>query len=158
MTFYCWKCFSEMRSPFGTCPRCGTTQDTDARNYVEKLRAALAHPLAETRRRAVYLLGEKHVADAVDDLRQLVAGDPDPFLAEEAAIALGKIGNDKACEALAVAARHSSFIVRTRAIEALVAAGGQWAHLANELARHDPSASVRQAAEASSQTTDDDTL
>jgi HEAT repeat protein len=148
MTFYCWKCFSEMRSPLGTCPRCGAAQDIDFRDYVAKLRAALAHPLAETRRRAIFLLGEKHVAEAVDDLKRIIVGDSDPFLAEEAAIALGKIADQKALAALIAAARHRSFLVRARAVKALTAAGGTWARLANELARNDPSAMVRESVRA----------
>jgi HEAT repeat protein len=145
MAFYCWRCFSEMRLSLEICPRCGAAQDIDQRNYMEKLRAAVVHPLAETRRRAIFLLGEKRVAEAVGDLQEIIARDPDPFLAEEAAIALGKIGDEKAREALTDAARHKSFIVRARAIEALAAAGGRWQRLANDLARQDSSAMVRQA-------------
>jgi HEAT repeat protein len=146
MTFYCWRCFSEIMSGFGTCPRCAARQDVDERGYVEKLRAALVHPLAETRRRAIFLLGEKRAAEAIEDLSDIIADEPDPFLAEEATLALGKIGDENALNALTAAARHRSFIVRARAVEALAAAGGNWARLAGELARADPSAMVRGAA------------
>jgi HEAT repeats len=143
MTFFCWKCFAEIESLSAICRSCGAAQDSDHFTYTEKLRGALTHPLAETRRRAIFLIGEKRIAEAVDDLSRVIAGKSDPFLAEEAAIALGKIGNESALYALTAAARHRSFIVRARALEALRGAGGYWARLARNWARGDPSAVVR---------------
>jgi HEAT repeat protein len=146
MTFYCWNCFAEMRSPESVCTRCGMGQDVARRDYVAKLRGALAHSVAETRRRAIFLLGEKRVAEAVGDLAGLLKAESDPFLVEEAMIALGKIGGDEALRAVLAGASHGSFIVRARAVQALVGAGGEWARAAIEIARDDPSAMVREAA------------
>jgi len=143
MTFFCWKCFNEVESLSGTCGSCGASQDSDHLTYSKKLRAALVHPLAETRRRAIFLIGEKRDAEAVDDLSQIIAAESDPFLAEEAAIALGKISNEPALYALTAAARHPSFMVRARALAALREAGGYWTRLAHNWARSDPSAMVR---------------
>ncbi len=148
MTYYCWNCFAEMRAPGGACPQCGKPQEIDRRDYIAKLRAAVGHPLAETRRRAIFLLGEKRVAEAVGDLARVLDSERDPFLAEEAMIALGKIGGDEAMRAVIARARHRSFMVRARAVEALAAAGGNWARIAIEIAREDPSAMVRAAAAA----------
>jgi len=143
MTFFCWKCFAEIESLSTTCQSCGATPDHNDFTYTEKLRRALAHPLVETRRRAIFLIGEKRIAEAVVDLSLIIVGESDPFLAEEAAIALGKIGNEPALYALTAGARHRSFMVRARALEALSAAGGYWARLARNWARSDPSAAVR---------------
>jgi HEAT repeat protein len=150
MTLYCWSCFLEVRPGSGICPRCGKRQDTDQREYLDKLRAALAHPLAETRRRVIFLLGEKRALETVDDLGRIAKTESDPFLAEEAAIALGKIGEDKALCALITAARNRSFMVRARALEALIQAGGHWERLARDLARNDPSGMVRAVAQINS--------
>ncbi|HZO80337.1 MAG TPA: HEAT repeat domain-containing protein [Candidatus Binataceae bacterium] len=144
MTFYCVNCFAELASDDRACPRCGVEQQLDGRDYPAKLRKALKHPLAETRRRAIFVLGEKRVAEAVRDLAELADHEDDPFLVEEAAIALGKIRNEESLAALAHAAHHKSFSVRARAIEALARAGGAWRKIALDIAEHDPSATVRE--------------
>jgi HEAT repeat protein len=144
MTFYCINCFAEIPADRGACPRCGAVQTLDRRDYAAKLRAALAHPLAETRRRAIFLLGEKRVSAAVGELIEVLDRENDPFLAQEAVIALGKIPGQQSLEALARAARHKSFLVRSRAVEALVSAGGVWRKLGLKIAEHDPSAMVRE--------------
>jgi len=146
MTFYCVNCFAELARDDRACPRCGADQHPGRRDYAAKLRAALAHPLAETRRRAIFLLGEKRVAPAVRNLAEIIDREPDPFLVEEAAIALGKIRDQESRAALARAARHKSFLVRARAVEALANAGGAWRKIALEIAEHDPSAMVRESA------------
>ncbi len=146
MTFYCVNCFAELASDDRECPRCGADQHLDRRDYAAKLRAALAHPLAETRRRAIFLLGEKRVAAAVRNLAELVDREDDPFLVEEAAIALGKIRDEESRAALVRAAHHKSFLVRARAVEALANAGGAWRKIALKIAKHDPSAMVRESA------------
>jgi HEAT repeats len=144
MTFYCVNCFAELSTDGGVCPRCGAAQNLDRCDYAAKLRAALAHPIAETRRRAVFLLGEKRVTDAVAELAEILDREDDPFLVEEAAAALGKIQGEQSLAALARAAHHKSFLVRARAVEALAAAGGTWREMALEMAEHDSSAMVRE--------------
>jgi len=113
----------------------------------EKLIRALRHPIGETRRRASFLLGEKRVSEATADLIDLVDHDPDPYVGAEAVTALEKIGTPDALYGIERAASHESFVVRQRAVEALVAAGGEWADTAREIAEDDPSPSVRDAAE-----------
>ncbi len=146
MTFYCINCFAELHDDGGQCPRCGAAQNLDRRDYAAKLRRALGHPIAETRRRVIFLLGEKRITDAVGDLIEILDHESDPFLVEEAATALGTIRGDQSLAALVRAARHRSFLVRARAIEALVCAGGIWRERALEIAEHDPSAMVRESA------------
>ncbi|MFZ0890238.1 MAG: HEAT repeat domain-containing protein [Candidatus Binataceae bacterium] len=111
----------------------------------EKLIRALKHPIGETRRRASFLLGEKRVSEATADLIDLVDRDPDPYVGAEAVGALEKIGNPAALYGIESAACHKSFVIRERAIRALVAAGGEWADTAREVAGSDPSLSVRSA-------------
>jgi HEAT repeat protein len=84
--------------------------------------------------------------DAVEELIQIIDCESDLFLAEEAVVALSKIGQAKALNALLRAARHKSFLVRARSIEALVVARGKWKRAAVDLADHDPSAMVRESA------------
>jgi hypothetical protein len=70
-----------MCSPFGTSKCSGTQQDTDRREYVAKLRETLAHPLAETRGRAVFVLAKT----ARQDCRACLAarGRSDPAETEQ---------------------------------------------------------------------------
>jgi HEAT repeat protein len=150
MTFFCVNCFGELSGEGGRCPRCGATQNLDGRDYVAKLRNALAHPIAETRRRAIYLLGEKRMEEAVGQLIEIVDQENDPFVVEEAVAALGKIRGAMAMEALLRAARHKSFLVRARAIHSLVEAGGDWARAAKRIVRSDSSALVRDAVQTKS--------
>ncbi|MGH7780768.1 MAG: HEAT repeat domain-containing protein [Candidatus Binataceae bacterium] len=144
MTFFCINCFAEIDAEAESCWRCGATQNLDAHDYATKVRMALAHPLADTRRRAIFLLGEKHLAEAVNQLIQLIDTEPDPFLVQEAVVALGKIGGVNALTALVRAVRHKSFLVRACAVEALIIAGGVWEKTAVKLALEDPSETVRE--------------
>jgi HEAT repeat protein len=120
MTFFCINCLAELRAGDERCPRCGVSQSLDLRDYVTKLRAALAHPLAETRRRVIFILGERGEVDATGDLIRVVESDPDPYEAAEAVAALAKIGSADAIAAIRRAARHNSLVVRKHATEALL--------------------------------------
>jgi HEAT repeat protein len=144
MTFFCVECFERLPSESERCPRCGSAQNIDQGDYAAKLRKALSHPMAETRRRVIYLLGEKRIVEAVGELVEILDHESDPFLVEEAADALGKIGGDKALAALVRAAQHKSFLVRARAIQTLARAGGAWKESALQMAERDPSAMVRE--------------
>jgi len=86
------------------------------------------------------------VEEAVGDLVEILEHESDPFLVEEAAQALGKLRVEKALAALVRAARHKSFLVRARAIQSLIEAGGEWASMARQIARSDPSTCVRDSA------------
>jgi HEAT repeats len=149
MVSYCPNCFSEIGSQEGTCLRCRRSEKVRPRDYIARLRAALASPDIETQRRAIFIIGERRVHEAVTDLRWIAQRGPNPHLAEEAAIALGKISGTIALDALvATARRNRSPIVRARALEALLATEGKWAQQASAIARRDPSALVRAVARA----------
>ncbi len=87
------------------------------------------------------------MSEAATNLIDLVEHDPDLYVAAEAVTALEKIGTPDALYGIERAASHESFVVRERAVEALVAAGGEWADAASEIAENDPSPSVREAAQ-----------
>jgi hypothetical protein len=40
---------------------------------------ALSHPLVETRRRVIFLLGEKRAVEAVEELIEVIDCETDPF-------------------------------------------------------------------------------
>ena len=147
MNSFCWNCFQTIDSDDTLCPYCARQQHPVPGDLREKLIRALRHPIGETRRRASFLLGEKRVSEATADLIDLVDHDPDPYVGAEAVTALEKIGTSDALYGIERAASHESFVVRQRAVEALVAAGGEWADTAREIAEDDPSPSVRDAAE-----------
>jgi HEAT repeat protein len=150
MTVFCINCFAEIASDAAVCGRCGALQSGDRREYAEKLRSALRHPIAETRRRAVFLIGERRLEDATVELRKLAQADNDPYLAAEAVDALKKIATPNALTAIEGAARHPSFVVRAQAVQALALAGGKWRESALALARRDPSSMVRASAQVNS--------
>ncbi|MBF6558787.1 MAG: HEAT repeat domain-containing protein [Candidatus Binataceae bacterium] len=129
------------------CPYCARQQHPVPGDLREKLIRALKHPIGETRRRASFVLGEKRMSEAATNLIDLVEHDPDLYVAAEAVTALEKIGTPDALYGIERAASHESFVVRERAVEALVAAGGEWADAASEIAENDPSPSVREAAQ-----------
>ena len=68
----------------------------DARSYQEKLVGALTHPLASTRARICWLLGENKVKAAVPALMQLAESDPDMYVQKAALEALGSLKDQRA--------------------------------------------------------------
>jgi len=156
MTFFCVECLERLPAQTQRCPRCGAAQTSERRDYTAKLRKALMHPIAETRRRAIYLLGEMRIEQTVGELTEILDREPDPFLAEEAAEALAKIGGNDALAALLRAAHHRCFLVRACAIEALVRAGRPWKDIAQRIAQCDSSAMVRESARGEDRSSPDD--
>lgn len=97
MTFFCPKCWKEIPPGREVCPHCGAhLAEEDARPFLEKLRSALHHSEPETAIRAAWILGERREASAVTDLIGVLETSRDGFLAEAAAEALGKIGDERA--------------------------------------------------------------
>ena len=86
-----------------------------------QLERALADPSALVRRRALAVAAETSL-DV--DLRPLL-GDADPMVAEQAAWALGELGDVGAVDALVVAATHTDALVREAAVAALGALGDE---------------------------------
>lgn len=97
MTYFCPKCWKEIPPGREVCPHCGARlAEEDARPFIEKLRSALHHREPETAIRAAWILGERREASAVADLIGVLETSRDGFLAEAAAEALGKIGDQRA--------------------------------------------------------------
>jgi len=121
MTFYCTNCWAEVRESATICPRCGddiATRQARA-DYVDKLIAALHHPIPETAVRAACILGERRERKAVPALMQTVCESENLFLVDAAVEALGKIGDPQALETLHEAARHASARLRRTVGQAL---------------------------------------
>jgi HEAT repeat protein len=144
MTFYCLYCFAEFPRDGAPCRRCGAAQGLDRRDYAAKLRAALVHPLTETRRRAIFLLGEMRMMDAVGELVEIMNSEGNPFLVREAVVALGKIQGELSLTASVRVAHHRSFLVRARVVKVLTDLGGIWRKKVLEIAEQDPSSMVRE--------------
>jgi HEAT repeat protein len=89
------------------------------RSYVEKLIAALEHPEAQTPVRAAWLLGELRAASGVRALLRVIEATTDPYLAEAAIEALGKIGDPAARPLLERACQTGALPVRRAARRAL---------------------------------------
>lgn len=93
MTFYCPNCWKEIDPNLQVCPYCGANQEAlSEEEYDEKLIRALHHPEPMTPIRAAYILGERRVTRAVDDLEKVIDENNDPYLVQAAIEALGKIG------------------------------------------------------------------
>jgi cyclophilin family peptidyl-prolyl cis-trans isomerase/HEAT repeat protein len=76
-------------------------------------------PEARVRRRAALAAGRVGLADAIQPLSALLAGDDDPEVRQMAAFALGLIGDISARQALQGALTQPSAVVQGRAAEAL---------------------------------------
>lgn len=146
MTVFCLRCWAENRREDTFCRRCGARLDTRDKEFVAKLIAALGHPEPLTRRRAAWILGELRDRRALAPLIAAVEGSADPDLLEGAVEALGKLGDERAVDALARLLRSSYLSVRLKAVEALRSIGGPRATEAMRSALDDPNVSVREKA------------
>ena len=118
MLAFCTRCWSGMRTEDIVCPGCGARVDDDPRSFEQKLIAALAHPLPETRSRICWLLGQKRAAWAIPHLLKML-GDADLFVRVAALRALGEIGDPSAESALQAASKDDKPLVRVVAQGAL---------------------------------------
>src|SRR6266536_2614698 len=146
MVFYCPNCWRQIPGEQQVCSHCGENVSSwDERAFTEKLLQALSHPEPLTQIRAVYLLGEKKIAEAAGALTRLFRRSKDPFLQGEVIEAIGKIGGDAAFSLLVEALHHRSFIVRGEAAKALAKfPGNGTVKRALEQALKDPSSYVRE--------------
>jgi len=118
MLAFCTRCWSEISASDLVCPECGARVDDDPRSFEQKLVAALAHPLPETRARICWVLGQKKAGWAVPHLLHALA-DRDLFVRVAALRALGEIGDSSALAALERAAADENLMIRTVAKRAL---------------------------------------
>jgi HEAT repeat protein len=113
--YFCPKCWSDFGEDLALCPQCG--QDIGAfwkaKDYVEKLIAALDHPEQETPIRTAWILGKLRDERAVEPLINLIGRTQDVYIASAAVEALGLLGAPRAREFLrGVAAKHPAAMVR----------------------------------------------
>jgi predicted amidophosphoribosyltransferase len=120
VVFFCPACWEEIREGRAHCPHCGADlAEADRQPFTIKLRRALRHRESQTAVRAAWILRELRERSAVPDLVNILETSRDLYLAEAAAVALGKIGDEQAVPALASATREGALRVRRAAAEAL---------------------------------------
>jgi len=120
MVLFCPFCFAQVGRETKFCPKCGADPDDfDALPFARKLRLALNHPEPVTAARAAWILGERGEHEAVEDLIRVLETTADSYLAENAALALGKLGDSRAVPNLRRAASRGTLRVRHAAAAAL---------------------------------------
>jgi HEAT repeat protein len=115
MRYFCPNCWSDFAEDLALCPQCGQdiVASWKAKDYGEKLIAALDHPEQETPIRAAWILGKLRDERAVEPLIALVGKTHDVYIASAAVEALGLLGTPRAREFLrGVAAGHPAAMVR----------------------------------------------
>ena len=118
MIFYCPACWKEIREDDKKCQRCGSDLTVlDQKSFDEKLIQALGHPVRETARMAVWILGERKTVEAVAPLIRLFDETENPFLQREILDTLDKIGTEDALNFIMESLDHHVSIVRRRAWE-----------------------------------------
>jgi HEAT repeat protein len=148
LTIYCPVCYAANAETRSVCAECGASlAEEEAGDFTDRLLWALHHPEPTVAPRAAWVLGERRDRRAVEPLIALTARTREMGALEEAARALGKIGDPRAIPALVSLLRGSYVSVRVQAARALGAIGGTCAVSALTQARTDPSASVRAAAQ-----------
>jgi len=120
MIFFCPNCWNELPGEEQICPHCKECLSSRSKNtFTEKLLQALLHPEPQAQMRAVYVLGEKRITEAVGPLTQLFRRSKNPFLQSEVVEAIGNIGGEAGVSLLMEALDHRSFIVRGEAVRSL---------------------------------------
>jgi HEAT repeat protein len=146
MTIYCPVCYAAHPETDRICGRCGADlHGAEAADYTSGLIWALQHPEPTVAPRAAWILGERRDRAALEPLMNLARTSHDLGALEEAATALGKLGDEAAVPALVELLQRSYVSVRVRAAAALGAIGGADAEAALRNADSDPSPSVREA-------------
>ena len=115
ITFYCPNCWREIPPHASVCAFCQTHLDERANDsFVEKLLAALNHPVPAKAAFAAYLLGELRERNALEALLEIARERGEPERREAAIIALGKLGDARAMEALTKIAADEASYARER--------------------------------------------
>ena len=150
MIFFCPNCWAQVREEEKTCPQCRVKIGAfDQLSYFDKLTRALNHPVATTRMRAAYILGEIGDLRGIKPLAEVIDrawGREGIFFLREIAIALGKIDGQEALPALIHLMNHPSFLIRETALNSLGKIRKGEAIAAIQKAVKDPSSRVRELA------------
>jgi HEAT repeat protein len=150
LIFFCPKCWSEVKEDDKICPECQETiAPLDQASYFDKLTRALHHPVAATRMRAAYILGEigdKRGIEPLADIIDRAWGKENLFFLREIAIALGKIDGDEAVPVLVHLLGHPSFLIREEALKSLPSGKNKLAAEAVRKALNESSTAIRELA------------
>lgn len=122
-------------------------KEFDSKNikYFEKL---LSHNDHIIRTRAVCILAEIAIEDAVTPISSVLKEDDDELVRHEAAFSLGQLGYNSAIDALSLAVKNDpSFFVRHEAAIALGVIGSEMARGILNQALEDPHEEVRKSAD-----------
>jgi len=113
----CLACFHLISAAAQTCPYCGADLAAfSARDYVDKLIAALAHPLSEVRMRAIIALGWRGEVHAAQPLLDLALRHPVDVVEGLAVLdSLARMGVEGRGAMAALAERHRAHAVREAA-------------------------------------------
>jgi len=113
--FYCLHCWRELADDVPVCPACGLEikRSWEAKDFAEKLVAALDHPEPTTPIRAALLLGRLKDPRAVTPLMDLARTSQDVFIVQAAARALGEIKTADATDFLLTLRNHPAALVRS---------------------------------------------
>jgi HEAT repeat protein len=125
ITWFCSMCFAEVDAAASRCPACrGDTRERVG--YEEGLIRALRHTLPDRQLLAASILGRRGSREAVPHLIAAAENPSDPYLAAEAARALGLIGGSESASALRrLSEAGRSILVRRAAAEALAGEGAE---------------------------------
>ena len=121
ITFYCPNCWTAVPEPSLACPICGydLSGHTDL-SYVEKLLAALGHPVPENRMIAIQVLGDLGVERAFPAFERILQNEQEKYyVLQEVLTAARKIGGPRALDLIRRARQHPSQLVQRFANEIL---------------------------------------
>jgi len=151
MRKFCLNCGLDMPPETTVCPMCGVSLAGEDSDFVDRLIAALRHPVPDRAGLAINILADMlHEPRAILPLIHLLSTSNDAEILRQAVQALGHFGDPRAVEPLlALASRlETALIVRRAVVDALACIGGDGAESGLWAALEDPSASVRELAQA----------
>jgi HEAT repeat protein len=118
ITFFCPRCWKEIKRDDKKCPHCGTDiTEHERKGFEEKLINALGHPERETVQRAVWILGKLKTDKAINPLIRLFEQTDNPYLKREILDALSEIDTSDAMAFIKKSLKSEISIVRKRAEE-----------------------------------------
>lgn len=133
------------------CSRCGAVLDPPATDFVDKLIAALRHPVSDRAGLAIDVLTyQMHEPGAIVPLIDLLHSDADAAVLKQAVLALGYFQDARAVEPLVelLENENTPLVARHAAVAALAQIGGPRAIGGIRSALVDPSEPVRDLARA----------
>ncbi len=91
MHYFCPSCWNQINEKDTICPHChASITALDNESFTEKLQRALKHFDLQTVRRAIFILGEKHLPESLPYLMEIPTQTSDPYILKELILALCK--------------------------------------------------------------------